>query len=61
MSESGNQSETDSFSDDVLADDAEIRTTVFEAVIVLLAFSLDIIGFECCRCDARVDRGFQCG
>jgi hypothetical protein len=29
-----------------LADNAEISTTVFVAVIVLLASSLDIIGFE---------------
>jgi hypothetical protein len=46
MSEKGDQSGTDSFSDDVLTDNAEISTTVFVAVIVLIAFSLDIISFE---------------
>lgn len=46
MSGSGDQAGTDSFWEDVLADDVEISTTVFVAVIVLLAFSLDVIGFE---------------
>lgn len=29
-----------------MGDNAEISTTVFVAVIVLIAFSLDVIGFE---------------
>lgn len=46
MSESDEQAGSDSFWEDVRADDVAISTTVFVAVVVLVAFSLDIVGFE---------------
>ncbi|WP_435115600.1 hypothetical protein [Halolamina sp. C58] len=46
MSEPDEQAGTDSFWDDVAADDVEIGTVAFVAVAVLVGFSLDIVGFE---------------
>jgi hypothetical protein len=46
MTETGGQSETDTFWQDVSRDDVEISTTLFIALIILIAFSLDVIGFE---------------
>jgi hypothetical protein len=46
MSGAGDRSGTDPDWDEALAENAEISTTVFVAVLVVLAFSIDVIGFE---------------